>query len=49
MELKTVTCDFSKLIGAGGFGAIYESTDNGFPVVVKVLHKARHNDVIWNY
>ena len=45
MELKTVTSDLSKLIGAGGFGVVYEGSDNGLPVVVKVLHKARH-DVI---
>ena len=42
MELKIVTCEFSKLIGAGGFGVVYEGSDNGSPVVVKVLHKARH-------
>ena len=39
LQLTTSTYDFSKLIGAGGFGAVYEGTDKGVPVVVKVLHQ----------
>ena len=41
-QLKVGTCDFSTIIGRGGFGMVYGgATNDGFRIAVKVLHKVR--------
>ena len=42
VQLKAATCDFSTIIGSGGFGVVYDgATKDGSPIVVKVLHKVQ--------
>lgn len=36
-DLKTATQNFSKKLGAGGFGSVYEGTHNGTQIAVKQL------------
>lgn len=41
-QLKAATCDFSTIIGRGGFGTVYNgATKDGSRRAVKVLHKVR--------
>ena len=42
-QLKAAACDFSAIIGRGGFGMVYGGTaKDGSHIAMKVLHKVRH-------
>lgn len=42
VQLKAATCDFSTIIGSGGFGVVYDgATEDGLRIAVKMSHKVQ--------